>query len=136
VASLEKEMERLIQAGVKVVVISFGSSQGASMWLADTGCSLRMFLDSDRKVYTTLGLHRSVAKVWSMPTVHYYSSEVSSGRKLPTVVSSEEDDPLQMGGDFTLNCRDGTLVLYHPSSHPRDRPSINDILKRVKRGEV
>jgi len=129
VTSLERELDRLTQAGVRVVVVSFGNMEGARDWLATTGCSLSMYLDTDRKVYRELGLHRSIAKVWNMNTVHYYASQISSGRKLPAVVG--EEDPLQMGGDFTLCCRDGSLVMCHPSSHPMDRPSLTHILHRV-----
>ena len=37
-----------------------------------------------------------------MTTIHFYAGEVASGRSLPKS-QEEEDDPLQMGGDFTLN---------------------------------
>jgi len=131
VTSLERDLDRVTQAGIRVVVVSFGNMQGARDWLATTGCSLSMYLDTDRKLYRDLGLHRSIAKVWNMSTVHYYASELSSGRKLPQVVGGEEDDPLQMGGDFTVLCRDGSLVMCHPSSHPMDRPDLTHILHKV-----
>ena len=45
---------------------------------------------------------RRPSKVWGMSTIHFYAGEVASGRSLPKS-QEEEDDPLQMGGDFTLN---------------------------------
>ena len=45
---------------------------------------------------------RSVSKVWQMSTVHYYGSMKAQGRTLPSAIEGEEDDPLQMGGDFTF----------------------------------
>ena len=103
--------------------------QGAAGWLKDTGCKLEMFLDPDRSLYRALGLPRSVSKVrqyffpispmsnqyqqfennllfslkvWGISTIHFYAGELASGRSLPKS-QQEEDDPLQMGGDFTLS---------------------------------
>lgn len=115
-------------------MLAFGSLQGAEAWLEDTGCGLEMFLDPDRRLYRTLGLHRSLAKVWSSPTIHYYAGQAAAGRQLPAAVAGGEDDPLQMGGDFTLVARSGRLVLCHPSSHPRDRPSLASLLARMEDG--
>jgi len=123
-------LQEVANAGARVVVVSFGSLQGAAGWLKDTGCKLEMFLDPDRSLYRALGLPRSVSKVWGISTIHFYAGEVASGRTLPKS-QQEEDDPLQMGGDFTLN-RTGHLILCHPSSNPRDRPSLEKILAVVK----
>jgi len=123
-------LQEVANAGARVVVVSFGSLQGAAGWLKDTGCKLEMFLDPNRSLYRALGLPRSVSKVWGISTIHFYAGEVASGRTLPKS-QQEEDDPLQMGGDFTLN-RTGQLVLCHPSSNPRDRPSLEKILAVVK----
>jgi len=130
VASLEASLQEVTNAGATVAVVSFGSLQGAEGWLKDTNCNLEMFLDQDRSLYRALGLPRSVSKVWGMSTIHFYAGEVASGRSLPKS-QEEEDDPLQMGGDFTLN-RTGHLVLCHPSSNPRDRPSLEEILTAVR----
>ena len=40
--------------------------------------------------------------MWGTSTIHFYAGEVASGRSLPKS-QQEEDDPLQMGGDFTLD---------------------------------
>ena len=106
--------------------------QGAGGWLNATGCNLDMYLDSERHLYNTVGLHRSVSKVWNMVTMHYYASMVAQGRKLPAAIQGVEDDPLQMGGDFTFRCADHILVMTHPSKNPKDRPDINKILQVVK----
>ena len=45
---------------------------------------------------------RSVSKVWNMNTIKYYASQKAQGRKLPSAIEGVEDDPLQMGGDFTF----------------------------------
>lgn len=120
------------EASARVIVISFGSLKGAQAWLEDTGCGLELYLDPARVLYSWLGLGRSVWRVWQMTTLQYYASMKAQGRQLPTAVEGVEDDPLQMGGDFTFRCEDNTLSMSHPSKTPRDRPAVADILKRLK----
>jgi len=145
VAGIEEQLTLFTSAGCKVCVVSFGNlqvslvtsnkipdttfTQGAAGWLSSTGCSLDMYLDSERHLYSTMGLHRSVSKVWNMLTLHYYASMLAQGRRLPAAIQGVEDDPLQMGGDFTFRCSDKVLVMTHPSKNPKDRPDIHTILK-------
>ena len=69
-----------------------------------------------------------LAQVWSSPRVQYYAGQLAEGRQLPAAVAGGEDDPLQMGGDFTFRCSDDVLILAHPSKNPKDRPEICRIL--------
>lgn len=39
---------------MKVLVVSFGSVEGAQLWLEQTGCSFEMLLDPQRKVTTLI----------------------------------------------------------------------------------
>jgi len=87
-----------------------------------------MFLDEKRTLYNIVGLSRSVYKVWQMTTIKYYAGQKAQGRKLPVSIEGEEDDPLQMGGDFTFRCSDRTLLMSHPSKTPKDRPKVLEIL--------
>jgi len=120
------------KASCKVIVVSFGNLQGAAGWLSSTGCNLDMYLDYDRHLYTTLGLHRSVSKVWGMVTMHYYGSMKAQGREMPAAIQGVEDDPLQMGGDFTFRSADKVLIMAHPSKVPKDRPEMSKILSMNK----
>jgi len=117
------------KANIKVVVISFGTVKGAGGWLSATNCSLDMYLDINRNLYQHLGLARSVSKVWNMNTIKYYASQKAQGRKLPSAIEGVEDDPLQMGGDFTFRCSDKSLLMSHPSKTPKDRPQVSEILE-------
>lgn len=114
-------------------MVSFGSVQGAAGWLNSTRCELEMYLDQDRVLYNSLGLQRSVSKVWNITTINYYASQVAEGRKLPTAMSGVEDDPLQMGGDFTLHCEHQKLVMSYPSKTPKDRPTIDTIIQKIQK---
>jgi len=118
------------EAGCKVVIVSFGTSQGAESWLRETGTSLDLYLDPDRRVYSLFGLDRSVSKVWRISTIQYYAAQKCQGRKLPQAISGNEDDPLQMGGDFTID-KNLKRVMCHPSSSPTDRPSVEQILQAL-----
>ena len=100
--------------------------QGAETWLKETSCELEMYLDPKRVVYNHLGLsryvkkmhvknrkneitftrilnilfYRSLSKVWNIGSVRYYAGKKAQGKPLPSI--HKEDDPLQMGGDFTF----------------------------------
>ena len=87
---------------MRIPKLTFCAVQGGLAWLADTGCSLELYLDPERRLYTRLGLARSVWRVWQVSTLHYYGSVKAQGRQLPAAVEGVEDDPLQMGGDFTV----------------------------------
>jgi len=119
-------LEEVTKAGAKVVVVSFGSDQGAACWLNETNCKLEMFLDQERRLYQAFGLTRSLSKVWSMQMIHVYAEKIVGGEIFPES-KQEDDDPLQMGGDFTLSSS-GRILLSHKSSNPYDRPSLHQIL--------
>ena len=44
--------------------------------------------------------YRSLSKVWNIGSVRYYAGKKAQGKPLPSI--HKEDDPLQMGGDFTF----------------------------------
>jgi len=119
-------LEKVVEAGARAVVISFGSPQGAAHWLKETDCKLDMFLDQERSLYQAFGLRRSLSKVWNMQMIHTYAEKIVGGEIFPES-KQDDDDPLQMGGDFTLN-RSGRIILSHKSSNPYDRPTIQQIL--------
>ena len=91
---------------------------------------------------------RSLSKVWNIGSVRYYAGKKAQGKPLPSI--HKEDDPLQMGGDFTFRfllmsfilvgnflifvfrCSDKSLVMSHPSKTPIDRPSISEILSVMR----
>ena len=89
-------------ANSRQVTENYSLCQGAQAWLKDTECGLELYLDPGRVLYSGLGLARSVWKVWQMRTLQYYGGMKAQGRQLPMAVEGVEDDPLQMGGDFTF----------------------------------
>jgi len=130
VARLEQDLHLFTSADCRVVVVSFGNSEGAQNWLEQTKTCLSLYLDPQRKLYLKFGLARSIKKVWNMNTIHYYAQQKAQGRQLPTALSGVEDDPLQMGGDFTIS-KDLKLVMSYACKTPSDRPSTQHILSRL-----
>lgn len=52
---------------MRVMVVSFGSVEGAQLWLEQTGCTFEMLLDSQKKV--SIKLKRFFVKVTGVKTI-------------------------------------------------------------------
>jgi len=131
VADVEKELRLLSQAGCKVVLVSFGSTQASSTWLSKTGSKLDMYVDEDRALYKMLGQGRSVSQVYNTNTIKYVAFMNIHGRDLPALIDDDVHDDLQMGGNITISCDDAKLVMSYPSRGATNRPSIKEILKKI-----
>ncbi|EDO38121.1 predicted protein [Nematostella vectensis] len=88
-----------------------------------------MYLDPDRRLYHAFGLKRSVFKSYNITALMFYAEQKRAGRKLTAVF--ENDDPLQMGGDFIINCH-GNMTLIHQSKFSLDRPSLEELKESLK----
>ena len=65
--------------------------------------------------------------VYGKATVAYYGGLKADGKQLHKMF--EGDDPLQMGGDFTVGVEALELLLVHKSKTPSDRPSVESIIR-------
>ncbi|KXJ22224.1 hypothetical protein AC249_AIPGENE22205 [Exaiptasia diaphana] len=102
---------------------------GAKKWLEQTQCPFPMFIDNNRQLYKSLGLKRSVSKVWNTSTLIYYAEEKKKGR--PLIGIFEEDDPTQMGGDFIVDSQ-GNMKLVYRSKVANDRPTVKELLQALE----
>lgn len=127
-AELQASKADLEAQSVQVLVVAFGSFEGAQFWLEQTGCIFNMVLDGQRKVYRTFGLGSFYSKVMKFDVLLSYSEYGAKGRDFPEVPANLKEDIYQLGGDFMLN-EAGKVLLYYPSKNPRDRPSLKDILQ-------
>ncbi len=83
--------------------------------------------DPRRAGYERFGIERKgVRELLSPGTVWYYLKRLLQGR-VPAVGHS---DYYQMGGDVLLDADSSVLWVYR-SRNPADRPSVDDILKRI-----
>lgn len=125
--TLTEEYKRL---NVQIVVVSFGSAEGACLWKADTECTHPIVLDISRKIYHAMGLRTSFSAVWSTSTMRYYAFQKQQGKNPIKPYQNVQDDPLQLGGDCILY-KDGRVVMSHPQKDPTDRPSNEFIVNSI-----
>ena len=134
-AKLEREISLLSEAGCKVALVSFSSTEAANTWLAETGSELDMFVDTDRSLYKMLGLVRSHSQVYNTDTIKYVAVMFIHGRDLPAPIEEDVADDVQMGGNLTIRCEDGEVMMafsqMFPSRGITDRPSVKNILKKL-----
>uniref|UniRef100_A0A3Q2WUN5 Uncharacterized protein n=1 Tax=Haplochromis burtoni TaxID=8153 RepID=A0A3Q2WUN5_HAPBU len=123
--------QALLEArSVRVLVVSFGSVEGAQLWLEQTGCTFDILLDPQRKVYRSFGLGSSYAKVMKFGCLLQYSDYVVANIDFPDFPHRLLEDSYQLGGDFLLDSA-GKVLLSHPSKNPLDRPTVEDVLQSV-----
>ncbi|KAM4713193.1 uncharacterized protein FYW61_020296 [Anableps anableps] len=124
--------KRLLEArSVRVLVVSFGSVEGAQLWLEQTGCTFEMLMDSQRKVYRSFGLGSSFSKVLKFSCLMQFSEFGAANRDFPDFPHRLLEDIYQLGGDFLLDDM-GKVLLSHPSKNPLDRPSLTDVLRAAE----
>uniref|UniRef100_H2YZ48 Uncharacterized protein n=1 Tax=Ciona savignyi TaxID=51511 RepID=H2YZ48_CIOSA len=102
------------------------------MWLEETNSTFPMLLDTPRQIYHTLGLPRSIAKVFNCNALSLYGEANARGEKIPQQFENIHDDPQQLGADFIASkSQTGEVVfsLIHRSVDSADRPNVQDLLK-------
>lgn len=134
-AELEASQAVLKARSVKVLVVAFGSVEGAQMWFEQTGCNYNMVLDPQRTVYRSFGLGSSYAQVMKFGCLLQYGEYGAVDRDFPDVPPRLLEDIYQMGGDFLLDDA-GKVLLCHPCKTPFDRPTVNDILQAAERAKL
>ncbi|KAK9956251.1 hypothetical protein ABG768_013996 [Culter alburnus] len=126
-----KDSKKLLEAqSLRVLVVSYGSLEGATFWLGQTGYEFDMLLDAERVVYQAFGLGSSIRKVMKFKLMLHYSEFLVTNRQLPDVPPQFIDDLFQMGGDFVLD-QGGKVIFSYPCKSPVDRPSATQILAAV-----
>lgn len=128
-AEVQSRLSEFEAACSSVVIISFGSKDGANRWLQTSGCSLPMFLDEKRNLYKLFNLPCTMKLVWGISSLIKYAEFICSERELFSL--EEDDDPHQLGGNFIIDCN-GVVEFLHRSKTPVDRPFLSVLLKQVK----
>lgn len=115
---------------MRVLVVSYGSLEGATFWLDQTGTEFDMLFDEERAVYQAFSLGSSFAKVMKFKSLLHYSEFMVMNRQFPEVPPQFIDDLFQMGGDFVLD-EGGKVIFSYRCKSPVDRPSPAQILGAV-----
>lgn len=111
--------------------MSFGTTQASNTWLSETNSQLDMYVDADRTLYKMLGQVRSTSQVYNTDTIKYVAVMNIHGKDLPSLIDGDVQDDLQMGGNLTITCSTGEVIMAYPSKGATDRPSIQQILKKI-----
>ena len=88
-----------------------------------------VLLDCDRSVYQSYQLDRSRWRSWHPRVVWIY---IKRWFQRGEFYDSHGDDTSQLGGDFIVDTN-GILRVLHPSQNPTDRPSVDELLKILKK---
>ena len=110
-------------------MVAFSLVESAASWVESCGFEFPLVVDTNRSLFGCLGLRRSVLGVWNVPSLIGYAEELREGREL--FRSLEGDDLHQMGGDFMVDSS-GTLVYSYRGKTSSDRPSVGEILTKLK----
>lgn len=88
-----------------------------------------VLLDRDRVAYQVYGLEQSRLRSYHPRVVWIY---IKRWFQRGEFYDSHGDDTSQLGGDFIVD-QNGILRLVHPSHNPTDRPSVDELLKILKK---
>jgi hypothetical protein len=131
---VDTKANQLANLKCQSLLVCFGSHEGATSWLSETGIKLGMITDEARVLYKFFNLKSSYYAVWKSATLVYYAEQRTAKRILPK--SEEKDDPHQLGGDFLLeaqlNSAEFKILLSHASKTPPDRVKPTDLINFLK----
>lgn len=116
------------ELGVKVIVMTAGTFEGAIKWKDLVQCPFDILVDEQGQVFKSFGLGQSYVRGWSMETLLFFAERRTVG--VPCTNSQfdiHEMDSLQDGGDFVIDSR-GRIAFAHATANPMDRPSAEKLL--------
>lgn len=121
----KEELERL---NVEVLLVSFSSIKYARKWIKDVCWIFHLLVDHEKETYRLYGLDRSLLRTWNLKIIWSYIKLMRAGRKWQGI----QGDSAQMGGDFVIGT-DGVVRFAYRSEDPTDRPSVEALIKVLRR---
>jgi hypothetical protein len=109
-------------------MVAYSLVDTASSWVQNCGFDFPLAVDTERELYVSLGLPRSVL-IWTIPTLIKYAEQLRAGIKLLTL--GKGDDVHQMGGDFVVDSA-GKLAYIYRGKTSYDRPLVKDLIAALK----
>lgn len=127
----EHETE-LAELGVAVAVVTFEAGFLARQYVEESGLVWPLLVDEKRELYRGYGmLAASFWDIWGPKTWWAYGKAILHGQRL----QQSQGDISQRGGDVLID-PSGTVRLHHVGQGPADRPSLAQLLERVKQAEA
>ncbi len=115
------------RCNVKIAVITFENESLARRYVEETFLSWPLLIDVNRETYRNYGmLSAAFWDVWGPKTWWVYLKEIVKGQKL----RKSTGDIFQRGGDVLIDPT-GIVRLHHIGRGPSDRPTVDEILRRI-----
>jgi hypothetical protein len=125
---LRDREEELRKRNVEVVVVTFEAGLLALGYAEETSLQWPLLVDADRVIYREYGmLSASFGDVWGPRTWWAYLKAILHGDR----PRKSEGDIYQRGGDMLVD-PEGIVRFHHVGKGPSDRPSVDEILARVR----
>jgi hypothetical protein len=125
---LRDREEELRKRDVEVVVVTFEAGPLALGYAEETSLQWPLLVDAHRVIYREYGmLSASFGDVWGPQTWWAYLKAILHGDR----PRKSEGDIYQRGGDVLVD-PEGIVRLHHVGKGPADRPSVDEILARVR----
>lgn len=129
---LRQQEQELTALNIEVRVVTFETAAAARRYLGDTELPWPLLLDEDRALYRAYGMERGRWwQIWGPRTLWTYLKLILAGRKL----EKASGDPNQLGGDVLVDPA-GIVRVHHVGSTPADRPSVESLIRLVRRAET
>ncbi len=117
--------------GASVLVVSFMPPALVRAFLEELPMPFPVVSDPDRKAYQSFGLKHASLLSFLKPSVLLRYVKLTIKGWLPGL-PHREADLLQLGGDFVLDVN-GNLIFSHISTDAADRPSMETLLRELKK---
>jgi peroxiredoxin len=122
-----REFESKLAAFADVKVVTFDSPELAGDYRKTFDLDWPLLLDPQFKLYHAYTMEKG--NLWSLASplrIMRYLGDIFSGG----FPGKKGKDIRQLGGDIVIDPQ-GIIRLFHPSQHPHDRPSANEIVELV-----
>lgn len=126
---MRQQGEELVRRGVRTLAITFGQADQASSVARSAGFHVPLLVDSSRSLYHAYGMFRGRWQDILGPAAWWaYGRALARGHR----PRSATDDIRQLGGDVLIDPT-GIVRLVHVGRGPADRPSVDELVRVLRR---
>ena len=114
--------------GATVLAVSFEPRDRLFQLARQLQLPFPLLSDQERDIYRAYGLQRgNLRQIFSLQTILAYIKLLAQGR----LYHFRRSDLRQLGGDFIVD-PEGVIRYQYRSAAPHDRPSVDDLIRRIK----
>ena len=128
---LRQHEQELGELNSKVIVVTFQAGPLVEMYVKQSALTWPILVDQTLSLYRAYDMGRADWwQLWSPSTLWLYAKLLARGRKLQRSAA----DVSQLGGDVLVD-PNGIVRLHHVGQTPADRPSVDTILRTIRKIE-